>query len=146
VKTWQVSNASIASDFTAEPVGTSPTEFQLVYTPGDQVSTTAPLCVSTVLNVSGSYARLRGCAGLSVSVNPSGIASLVQATGGNGNQWQDFNLGPSVGDGFNQIEATLSPGPLCLNIKGWRGNGTQVISFPSTGSAQNQIWEQVAAP
>ena len=140
---WQTSHAGVAADFT--PVLTTTGNYQLVYTPGNQVSVTAPLCISTVTDSEYAYARLRGCAGLTVTVN--GATGQATMTAAAGNEWQNFKFVPQ-GDGFNQIEAVqeLSPGPFVLNIKGWGGDGTQVISFPGTGAAENQIFERVFAP
>lgn len=148
IKTFQYSSAGVAADFT--PVATSATTFQLVYTPGNEVSTTAPLCVSTVLDQRGVFARLRPCAGLAVTVSTvTGNATIVP---GAGNQWQNFRFS-SVGDGFSEITATQepAPGPFSLNIAGYGGNGTQVISWTpfatctGLGCAENQIFEVLPA-
>jgi hypothetical protein len=154
VKTWQYSAggghvaAGAASDLTA--VSTGGGHVQFVYTPGNEVSTTAPLCISTVLDQQGAYVRLRPCAGLTVTVNTvTGAATIVQTTG---NQWQNFTVEPA-GDGFDQIVATQEAPPFALNISGYGGNGTQVISWPPFGTsgcsgmtcAENQIFEQLAA-
>lgn len=153
VKTWHYPGSSVASDFTVVPLGgtvqpavctTFPATgcFQLEYTPGNQQS---GLCVSTVLDLKGAYARLRPCAGLATT----GIGSVL-------NQWQDFTL-VAVGDGFNQIEAITEPTPYSLNIAGFGGNGTQVISWspmahdacsdgsPATVCSENEIFETLAA-
>lgn len=171
VKVWH--NGGAPSDFTEVLVTAGTTGLgvptactstapcvQLVYTPGNQVSTTNPLCVSTVLNQLGAAARLRPCAGLTVNVS-GGFATIVNAaptsagTVTNGNQWQDFNF-DQQGDGFWEIEAVAegSPGPFSLNISGSGGNGTQVISWHPlvndncvfmAGCADNEIWEPTAA-
>lgn len=153
LKTWHYPGSSVASDFTAIPLGgtvqpavctTAPATgcYQLEYTPGNQLS---GLCISTVLDLKGAYARLRPCAGLATS----GIGSVI-------NQWQDFAF-IAVGDGFNQIEAILEPTPYSLNIAGFGGNGTQVISWtpmahdacsdgsPATVCSENEIFETLHA-
>lgn len=151
IRTFQYPAASVAADFT--PVATGIATVQLVYTPGNQVSTTAPLCVSTVLDQLKTAARLRPCAGLTVTVNlGTGLATIVPTTG---NLWQNFSA-DAVGDGFFQLEASTepAPGPFSLNISGAGGNGTPVISwFPlvnencgMNGScADNEIFEALAA-
>lgn len=153
IKTWVNSHAGAAADFTPVPTTVAGT-FQLVYTPGNKVSTTAPLCVSTVLDQKGAYARLRPCAGLAVAVD--GGTGLATITAGAGNMWQDFSA-VNEGDGFFQLEATQETTPYSLNIKGYGGSGTQVISWtpfgagfcsdnnPGTPCAENEIFERIPA-
>lgn len=111
--------------------------FLLEYTPGKAQS---GLCVSTVLDQLRAYARDRGCA---AAVQDGTLGHAV-------NQWQDFSFKPE-GDGFFQIEAVLEPTPYSLNIKGFGGDGTQVISWYPLGScsgmgcSENEIFEQLAA-
>lgn len=153
IKTWRYGGAGIASDFTPIPLGstvqpaictTAPATgcFQLEYTPGKAQS---GLCISTVLDLKGAFTRLRPCAGLATT----GIGSVL-------NQWQDFTL-VAEGDGFSQIEAITEPTPYSLNIAGFGGNGTQVISWSpmvkdacsdgslSTVCSENEIFEVMAA-
>ena len=109
--------------FTGAPVGA----FQLEYAPGGVPS---GLCVSTVTDIKGSYARLRLCAGYNTVL---GVGSVANA-------WQDFVTVPE-GDGLNQIEAVTETTPYFLNDKGNAANGGYVISWPSNGGAENQLWD-----
>lgn len=159
IKTWRYPAASVASDFTpvavtglagsnltkctATGAGFYPGCVLLEYTPFGQHT---GLCISTVLDLKGAFSRLRNCA-----------SSLQDNTAGHVvNQWQDFALVPE-GDGFWQIEAVLEPTPFSLNIAGFGGNGTQVISWtplvmdacsdntPATPCAENEIFEVLPA-
>jgi hypothetical protein len=131
-------HAGCAADFTevavtaavpgGEPAGT--TAVQLQYAPGGLVN--ASMCVSTVTDVQGAFARLRGC-----------VAG--------GNPWQDFLLIPK-GDGLFQIQAFTGPLPAAgtdgavapgyfLNDKRFGGNGTPAISWTST-TGENQLFDR----
>ncbi len=152
IKTWTYHGAGVAADFTAVVTGVGIA--QLVYTPGNQVNVGNPLCVSTVLDSKGAFARLRPCAGLTVTVDAvTGNAAIAATTG---NQWQNFS-GVSEGDGFVQLEAVHEPVPYSLNIAGFGGSGTQVISWTPlvadacednsalTPCSENEIFEVLAA-
>lgn len=140
IDVWSPSNASVASDFVDVPVtglsdGAATTCsgaggcFLIEYAPAGNLS---GLCVSTVTDVKGAYARLRGCA-------PSNQAAGF-------NQWQDF-AETQGGDALNQLQAVLEPTPYVLNDKAYGGNGSQVISWSSTSGmgSENQLWEVVPA-
>lgn len=139
---WQAAHAGVAADFTAVANGTGGL-FSLVYTPGDQVSTSAPLCVSTVTDVERAYFRLRGCGDVTATYN-AGTGTVTLAGTTPNNEWQNFSF-PNAGDGFAQIEASTEGTPFFANDRAFGGDGSPVISYTNT-TGENQIWAAISAP
>lgn len=149
IDVWVPASASVASDFTIVPVSGLTTEqqtactgggatgcFLIEYTPGAE---STGLCVSTVSDTLGAFARLRHCA----APVQDGAAVIGH---GPVNQWQDF-AETFGGDQLNQLQAVLEPTPFVLNVKAFGGKGAQVISWTSVSGfgAENQLWEHVTA-
>lgn len=132
-----------AADFTSKPSGFGSSK-QLTYTPYGTLQNaeylnptlaadsynangTAKYCVSSVADVSGQALQLRPCATTA-------------------NRWQDFVSGPAQVGGL-MIEPTYgAPGvsagskPMAINDKGYGGDGTPLINYAATGSA-NELFK-----
>lgn len=134
VGVWNTASAGCASqwDILIAAGQTAPDVVQLEYAPDG--NTSAGLCVSTVTDVQGAFARLRPCA--------TGL-----------NEWQDFTEVAAHSDiaGAVILQAGLEPLPtaasntttatagFALNDRAFGRDGAAVISFPPT-TGENQLW------
>lgn len=139
IKSWPVAQAGVAADFTAvELTGPTPSptgQYELVYTPGDEVNVASPLCISTVLDTLRTPALLRPCGdGTVVHYDAVSGGATLHATEAAAtlNEWQTFSA-PDVGDGFFQFEDTTEPTHFSLNIKA-NGYGSPIISWFPVGT------------
>lgn len=135
VAVWAEPTAGRAADFVLVPVSSSAIGwtaankgFLIEFAPKSVLS---GFCVSTITDSDGAFARLRPCA-----QNAPTVANPTFSV----NPWQTFTEVPQ-GDGFFQFEAVYESVPKFLNVKGFGGSGTPVVSYHSTGNAENQIWE-----
>lgn len=126
VGVWNTAAAGCASQWSIVIAAgqTLATVVQLEYAPDG--NTSADLCVSTVTDVQGAFARLRPCA---TGLNP----------------WQDFSEVAVASDIAGAVELRAEGAGVAgwtaynLNDRAFGKDGAAVISYPPT-SGENQLW------